>query len=129
MNPLLKSSISSPDGLPQLIFTNGGDVMMADIHGRVVRTLVPSQGKGFAVGVANHWNSETVFWSDSYTKKVSLDHCLITLLLTVFIVSLSDCKTQGTSVSYLHLLGSDNSVGHWGAALEQLWLTCFSQGH
>lgn len=52
--------------------------MMADIHGRFARTLVPSQGKGYAVGVAYHKNSETVFWSDTYTKKVSLDYCLVT---------------------------------------------------
>lgn len=60
------------DGLPQLIFTNGGDVMMADIHGRFVRTLVPSQGRGYAVGVAYHWHSSTVFWSDTHNQKVSL---------------------------------------------------------
>lgn len=58
-------------GLPQLIFTNGGDVMMADLHGRFVRTLVPSQGKGLAVGVAYNWRSDKVFWSDTYTRKVS----------------------------------------------------------
>uniref|UniRef100_A0A3P8TS06 Low density lipoprotein receptor-related protein 2b n=1 Tax=Amphiprion percula TaxID=161767 RepID=A0A3P8TS06_AMPPE len=63
-------------GLPQLIFTNGGDVMMADIHGRIVRTLVPSQGKGYAVGLAYHMHSDIVFWSDTYTKKVSLVHGL-----------------------------------------------------
>uniref|UniRef100_A0A3B4B3M5 Low density lipoprotein receptor-related protein 2b n=1 Tax=Periophthalmus magnuspinnatus TaxID=409849 RepID=A0A3B4B3M5_9GOBI len=63
-----KANVST--GLPQLIFTNGGDVMMADIHGRFVRTLVPSQGKGLAVGVAYSWHSNRIFWSDSYTKKV-----------------------------------------------------------
>lgn len=52
--------------------------MMADIHGRFVRTLVPSQGKGFSVGVAYHWHSNTVFWSDTYTKKVSPGHLAIT---------------------------------------------------
>lgn len=46
--------------------------MMADIHGRFVRTLVPSQGRGFAVGVAYNFRSNIVFWSDTYTKKVSL---------------------------------------------------------
>ena len=66
-----------PAGIPQLIFTNGGEVMMADIHGRLVRTLVPSQGKGYAVGVAYHSHSDIIFWSDTYTKKVSLDHFLI----------------------------------------------------
>uniref|UniRef100_A0A3P8ZIX3 EGF-like domain-containing protein n=1 Tax=Esox lucius TaxID=8010 RepID=A0A3P8ZIX3_ESOLU len=57
-------------GLPQLIFTNGGDVMMADIHGRFVRTLVPSQGRGRSVGVGYHWNSQTVFWTDTNSQKV-----------------------------------------------------------
>ncbi|TNN03863.1 hypothetical protein fugu_000892 [Takifugu bimaculatus] len=65
---ICKANVS--DGLPQLIFTNGGDVMMADIHGRFARTLVPSQGRGYAVGVAYHWHSSTVFWSDTYTQKV-----------------------------------------------------------
>lgn len=60
-------------GLPQLIFTNGGDVMIADLHGRIVRILVPSQGKGLAVAVAYSWHNDKVFWSDTYTKKVSLN--------------------------------------------------------
>ncbi|CAG12634.1 unnamed protein product [Tetraodon nigroviridis] len=64
---ICKANVSG--GLPQLIFTNGGDVMMADIHGRFVRTLVPSQGRGYAVGVAYHWHSSTVFWSDTNTQK------------------------------------------------------------
>lgn len=77
-----------PGGLPQLIFTNGGDVMMADIHGRFVRTLVPSQGKGYALGVAYHLRSDIVFWSDTYNKKVSVDHCLVKLLMTTFFLLL-----------------------------------------
>ncbi|KAK0146056.1 Low-density lipoprotein receptor-related protein 2 [Merluccius polli] len=43
---------------------------MADIQGRLSRTLVPSQGRGYAVGVAYHWHSQTVFWSDTNTQKV-----------------------------------------------------------
>ncbi|XP_057682782.1 low-density lipoprotein receptor-related protein 2 [Corythoichthys intestinalis] len=58
------------DGQPHLIFTDGGDVMMADVHGRNVRILVPAQGKGSVVGVAYHRHSETVFWSDTVKKKV-----------------------------------------------------------
>lgn len=57
-------------GLPQLIFTNGGDLMMADIHGRFVRTLVPSQGKGNAVGVSYLFKSNIIFWSDTHNEKV-----------------------------------------------------------
>ncbi|XP_054913786.1 low-density lipoprotein receptor-related protein 2 isoform X1 [Poeciliopsis prolifica] len=63
-----KANVSG--GLPQLIFTNGGDVMMADIHGRFVRTLVPAQGRGYAVGVAYNIRNNVVFWSDTNTKKV-----------------------------------------------------------
>uniref|UniRef100_A0A7N8XVY7 Low-density lipoprotein receptor-related protein 2 n=1 Tax=Mastacembelus armatus TaxID=205130 RepID=A0A7N8XVY7_9TELE len=70
-------------GMPQLIFTNGGDVMMADIHGRFVRTIVSSQGKGYAVGVAYNWHMDIVFWSDTHTKKVSRDHCLEVLTAAV----------------------------------------------
>lgn len=76
-------------GLPQLIFTNGGDVMIADLHGRIVRILVPSQGKGLAVAVAYSWHNDKVFWSDTYTKKVSLnlmsDEVLDYVLLLFFI--------------------------------------------
>lgn len=79
------------DGLPQLIFTNGGDVMMADIHGRFARTLVPSQGRGYAVGVAYHWHSSTVFWSDTNTQKVSL--CFSFLYAVFIAVFFCECKT------------------------------------
>ena len=74
--------------MPQLIYTNGGDVMMADLDGGVSRVLVPSQGRGYAVGVAYHWNSQTVFWSDTNTQKVPLIitilfmmHCLFQLFV------------------------------------------------
>uniref|UniRef100_A0A671UNK4 Low density lipoprotein receptor-related protein 2b n=1 Tax=Sparus aurata TaxID=8175 RepID=A0A671UNK4_SPAAU len=90
-----KANVS--DGLPQLIFTNGGDVMMADIHGRFVRTLVPAQGKGYAIGVATHWNSGKVFWSDIDTNKVSLDHCLGT-----FLISLLFLHVQNLAVDWIN---------------------------
>lgn len=79
--------------------------MMADIHGRFVRTLVPAQGKGYAVGVATHWNSGKVFWSDIDTKKVSLDHCLGTFLFSLL------CESQSCRYSYSTVVTS---------ALEQL---------
>lgn len=97
------------DGLPQLIFTNGGDVMMADIHGRFVRTLVPAQGKGYAIGVATHWNSGKVFWSDIDTNKVSLDHCLGTFLISLL------CECQPCRYSSAVIT----------SALEQLQCICF----
>ncbi|KAG9350071.1 hypothetical protein JZ751_026424, partial [Albula glossodonta] len=57
-------------GLPQLIFSNGRDVMMADVHGRFARTLAQSQNKGRAMGVAYHWHSQRVFWTDTINRKV-----------------------------------------------------------
>lgn len=81
------SYIYVSDGLPQLIFTNGGDVMIADIHGRIVRTLVPTQNRGHAVGVACHWHSSTVFWSDKNTQKVSLHFSFLHAVSTVFPVT------------------------------------------
>lgn len=65
-------TVSAVEGLPQLIFTDGRDVRMADIHGRLVRTLVQSPGKGYAVGVAYHWHRQQVFWSDTNAQKVSI---------------------------------------------------------
>ena len=88
-------------------------MMMADIHGRFVRTLVPSQGRGYAVGVAYNWRSDLVFWSDTNTQKVSVVHCwmrfsaiaffLLSLVL-LFIVeqSFSDWELGGQNVVRMH---------------------------
>uniref|UniRef100_W5N103 Low-density lipoprotein receptor-related protein 2 n=1 Tax=Lepisosteus oculatus TaxID=7918 RepID=W5N103_LEPOC len=57
-------------GLPQLIFSNGRDVMIGDVHGRNMRVLVHSQGKGRAVGVDYSWVSQRLFWTDKTSKKV-----------------------------------------------------------
>ncbi len=85
-----------PDGLPQMVFANGGDVMMADVHGRFVRSLVP-HGKGTAVGIAYHWHEQTIFWSDTFNRKVSLDHGLVMLLISLLsVVLLFDRKAKGT---------------------------------
>uniref|UniRef100_A0A672JBW6 Low density lipoprotein receptor-related protein 2b n=1 Tax=Salarias fasciatus TaxID=181472 RepID=A0A672JBW6_SALFA len=65
---LCRANVSG--GIPQLIYTNGGDVMIADIHGRAARTLAYARGRGYAVAVAYHWLSDTVFWSDTSTNKV-----------------------------------------------------------
>ncbi|XP_076154846.1 low-density lipoprotein receptor-related protein 2 [Alosa pseudoharengus] len=65
---MCKANVS--EGLPQLLFTDGRDVRMADIHGRFIRTLVQSPGKGYAVGVAYHWHSHRAFWSDTNVQKV-----------------------------------------------------------
>lgn len=90
------SYIYVSDGLPQLIFTNGGDVMIADIHGRIVRTLVPTQNKGHAVGVAYHWHSSTVFWSDKNNQKVSL-HFSFLHAVSTFSLLQKKKKTLGLS--------------------------------
>lgn len=63
---ICKANVSG--GLPKMIFTNGGEVMMADIHGRFLSTVVP--GKGYAVAVAYHYHIDRIFWSDTYAKKV-----------------------------------------------------------
>lgn len=57
-------------GLPQLIFTDGRDIKMADIHGRFVRLLVQSDGKGYAVGVGYNWHAQKIFWTDTNSQKV-----------------------------------------------------------
>ncbi|XP_059387967.1 low-density lipoprotein receptor-related protein 2 [Carassius carassius] len=63
-----KANISG--GLPQLIFTDGRDIKMADIHGRFVRLLVQSDGKGYAVGVGYNWHTQRIFWTDTNSQKV-----------------------------------------------------------
>ncbi|MBN3296498.1 LRP2 protein, partial [Amia calva] len=63
-----KANISA--GLPKLLFSNGRDVMIADIHGKNVRTLVESQNRGRAVGLDYSWVSQRLFWTDTINKKV-----------------------------------------------------------
>uniref|UniRef100_A0A671YSP2 Low density lipoprotein receptor-related protein 2a n=1 Tax=Sparus aurata TaxID=8175 RepID=A0A671YSP2_SPAAU len=57
-------------GAPYLIFSNGRDLLIGDIHGNNLRTLVNSQNRGVAVGVDFHYNLHRIFWTDTIQNKV-----------------------------------------------------------
>uniref|UniRef100_A0A672KHW3 Low-density lipoprotein receptor-related protein 2-like n=1 Tax=Sinocyclocheilus grahami TaxID=75366 RepID=A0A672KHW3_SINGR len=57
-------------GVPSLIFSNGRDLLIADVHGHNVQTLVESQNRGVAVGVDFHYQLHRVFWTDTIQNKV-----------------------------------------------------------
>ncbi|KAG8559732.1 hypothetical protein GDO81_017431 [Engystomops pustulosus] len=57
-------------GPPWLIFSNGRDLLIGNLHGNNYRTLVPSQNRGIAVGVDFHFPLRRVFWTDTVQNKV-----------------------------------------------------------
>uniref|UniRef100_A0A8C2DL15 Low density lipoprotein receptor-related protein 2a n=1 Tax=Cyprinus carpio TaxID=7962 RepID=A0A8C2DL15_CYPCA len=57
-------------GVPSLIFSNGRDLLIADVHGHNAQTLVESQNRGVAVGVDFHFQLQRVFWTDTIQNKV-----------------------------------------------------------
>ncbi|KAL7385074.1 hypothetical protein ABVT39_014795 [Epinephelus coioides] len=57
-------------GVPSLLFSNGRDLLIGDIHGNSLRTLVYSQNRGVAVGVDFHYNLRRIFWTDTIQNKV-----------------------------------------------------------
>ncbi|XP_016414141.1 low-density lipoprotein receptor-related protein 2-like [Sinocyclocheilus rhinocerous] len=57
-------------GEPSLIFSNGRDLLIADVHGHNAQTLVESQNRGVAVGVDFHYQLHRVFWTDTIQNKV-----------------------------------------------------------
>lgn len=61
-------------GAPSLIFSNGRDLLIGDIHGNNLRTLVNSQNRGVAVGVDFHSGLNRIFWTDTIQNKVSSSH-------------------------------------------------------
>lgn len=61
-------------GVPSLIFSNGRDLLIGDIHGNNLRTLVNSQNRGVAVGVDFHYNLRRIFWTDTVQNKVFFIH-------------------------------------------------------
>lgn len=61
-------------GVPSLIFSNGRDLLIGDIHGNNLRTLVNSQNRGVAVGVDFHYNLRRIFWTDTIQNKVFSIH-------------------------------------------------------
>ncbi|XP_032148954.1 low-density lipoprotein receptor-related protein 2 isoform X4 [Sapajus apella] len=61
-------------GEASVIFSNGRDLLIGDIHGRNFRILVESQNRGVAVGVAFHYHLQRVFWTDTVQNKVFSVH-------------------------------------------------------
>ncbi|TNN64423.1 Low-density lipoprotein receptor-related protein 2 [Liparis tanakae] len=57
-------------GVPSLLFSNGRDLLIGDIHGNNLHTLVHSQNRGVAVGVDFHYNLQRIFWTDTIQNKV-----------------------------------------------------------
>ncbi|CAB1328475.1 unnamed protein product, partial [Coregonus sp. 'balchen'] len=57
-------------GVPSLIFSNGRDLLIGDIHGHSSRTLVHSRNRGVVVGVDFHYLLNRVFWTDTIQNKV-----------------------------------------------------------
>uniref|UniRef100_A0A673WK35 Low density lipoprotein receptor-related protein 2a n=1 Tax=Salmo trutta TaxID=8032 RepID=A0A673WK35_SALTR len=53
-----------------LVFSNGQDLLIGDIHGHSTRTLVHSQNRGVPVGVDFHYLLNRVFWTDTIQNKV-----------------------------------------------------------
>lgn len=53
-----------------MIFSNGRDLLIGDIHGNNLRTLVNSQNRGAAVGVDFHYDLRRIFWTDTIQNKV-----------------------------------------------------------
>lgn len=74
--------VSLAAGVPSLIFSNGRDLLIGDIHGNNLRTLVNSQNRGIAVGVDFHYILNMIFWTDTIQNKVfykELSHSLFCL--------------------------------------------------
>uniref|UniRef100_A0A8B9CZE8 LDL receptor related protein 2 n=1 Tax=Anser brachyrhynchus TaxID=132585 RepID=A0A8B9CZE8_9AVES len=57
-------------GIASIIFSNGRDLLIGDLHGRSFRTLVQSQNRGVAVGVDFHFYLHRIFWTDTVQDKV-----------------------------------------------------------
>ncbi|XP_072468338.1 low-density lipoprotein receptor-related protein 2 isoform X1 [Notamacropus eugenii] len=61
---------NASSGVASLIFSNGRDLLIGDIHGMSFRTLVQSQNRGVAVGVDFHFYLHRIFWTDTVQDKV-----------------------------------------------------------
>ncbi|XP_077472512.1 low-density lipoprotein receptor-related protein 2a isoform X9 [Stigmatopora argus] len=57
-------------GVPLLVFSNGRDLLIGNIHGNSLRTLVLSQNRGAAAGVDFHYDRQKIFWTDTVQNKV-----------------------------------------------------------
>lgn len=58
-------------GGASLLFSNGRDLLIGDIHGHNSRVLVHSENRGVAVGVDFHYQLQRVFWTDTIQNKVT----------------------------------------------------------
>uniref|UniRef100_A0A8C9T919 Low density lipoprotein receptor-related protein 2a n=1 Tax=Scleropages formosus TaxID=113540 RepID=A0A8C9T919_SCLFO len=61
---------NTSSGSPFLVFSNGKDLVVGDLHGHSLRPLVQSQNRGIAVGVDFHYHLNRVFWTDTIQNKV-----------------------------------------------------------
>lgn len=82
-------------GVPSLIFSNGRDLLIGDIHGNSLRTLIHSQNRGIAVGVDFHYNLRRIFWTDTIQNKVfylSNFHikCYLYVFITMYLLCLGN---------------------------------------
>lgn len=57
-------------GVASIIFSNGRDLLIGDLYGRSIRTLVQSRNRGVAVGVDFHFQLRRIFWTDTVQDKV-----------------------------------------------------------
>ncbi|XP_052581109.1 low-density lipoprotein receptor-related protein 2 isoform X1 [Peromyscus californicus insignis] len=53
-----------------IIFSNGRDLLIGDLHGRNFRLLAESKNRGKAMGVDFHYQKRMVFWTDPVQDKV-----------------------------------------------------------
>ncbi|CAL8343601.1 unnamed protein product, partial [Boreogadus saida] len=63
-----RANVSS--GVPSLVFSDGRDLLIGDLHGNNLRTLIHSQSRGAAVGVDYHHLLRRIFWTDTIQNKV-----------------------------------------------------------
>ncbi|XP_051883463.1 low-density lipoprotein receptor-related protein 2a [Pristis pectinata] len=61
---------NASSGIPSIIFSNGRDLLIGDVHGRNLRILVQSYNRGIAVGVDFHYYLGKIFWTDTIQNKL-----------------------------------------------------------
>ncbi|MCI4378615.1 hypothetical protein PGIGA_G00218000, partial [Pangasianodon gigas] len=61
---------NTSSGVASLLFSNGRDLLIGDIHGHSSRVLVHSENRGVVVGVDFHYQLQRVFWTDTIQNKV-----------------------------------------------------------
>uniref|UniRef100_A0A8B9LU25 Low-density lipoprotein receptor-related protein 2 n=1 Tax=Astyanax mexicanus TaxID=7994 RepID=A0A8B9LU25_ASTMX len=61
---------NTSSGVASLLFSNGRDLLIGNIHGQNSRILVHSENRGVAVGVDFHYQLQRVFWTDTIQNKV-----------------------------------------------------------